>query len=486
MQNSELNQEQALQATIQNEIKKYSLPDAAIAELKEKYSGITFTSLEDKQNVKLIESAYQEVKKYRTGIENKRKELKKEYLETGRAIDGEAKRLTELLLEIEDPLAEQYALIKEAKEAEKIRKEQEKKAVLLKRVETLEEAGLEFDGNFYSLGNISLDIATIEQLPQEAYENLLTRVGEEKTRLEKEEQERIKAEQEKAEQERLEAERREKERQQLEAEKQEMIKMRIESRSEYLTNIGFVKHTNELNNNSQFFFLQIGNKNLTFQVQDIGEMDLPTWNDFKDGLDETISEAKQALQAEKEAERKRQHEEEQRKKEVAEQEAKRKAEEQQKQFELDQREQEANKLLHERSKILEDNNLVYSLSANAFLFTNDIGRVEIPLDEAKYTDDDKFAEILEKSIAKINVLGAEQEKAEQEQKRVAEERKQQEENARLAKLGDKEKVNEYFNKLRSVIQTAPDLQLQQIDQSFKQLNAFVLDQLTKFENRFNN
>lgn len=125
-------------------------------------------------------------------------------METGRAIDGEAKRLTELLLEIEDPLAEQYALIKEAKEAEKIRKEQEKKAVLLKRVETLEEAGLEFDGSFYSLGNISLDIATIEQLPQEAYENLLTRVGEEKTRLEKEEQERIKAEQEKAEQERLE------------------------------------------------------------------------------------------------------------------------------------------------------------------------------------------------------------------------------------------------------------------------------------------
>lgn len=63
MQNSELNQEQGLQATIQNEIKKYSLPDAAIAELKEKYSGIVFTSLEDKKTVKLIESAYQEVKK---------------------------------------------------------------------------------------------------------------------------------------------------------------------------------------------------------------------------------------------------------------------------------------------------------------------------------------------------------------------------------------------------------------------------------------
>lgn len=484
MQNSELNQEQALQATIQNEIKKYSLPDAAIAELKEKYSGITFTSLEDKKTVKLIESAYQEVKKYRTGIENKRKELKKEYLETGRAIDGEAKRLTELLLEIEDPLAEQYALIKEAKEAEKIRKAQEKKAVLLKRVETLEGDGLEFDGNFYSLGNISLDIATIEQLPQEAYENLLTRVSEEKTRLEKEEQERIRAEQEKAEQERLEAERKEKERQQLEEEKQEMIKMRIESRSEYLANVGFVKHINELNNNSQFFFLQIGNKNLTFQVQDIGEMDLPTWNDFKDGLDETISEAKQVLQAEQEAERKRQYEEEQRKKEAAEQEAKRKAEEQQKQFELDRREQEANKVLHERSKKLEENNLVYSLSLNAFLFTNEIGGVEISLDNVKYTDDETYNDILQKTISKINDLKQQQAQAEQEQRRVAEEIKQQEENARLAKLGDKEKVNEYFNKLRSVIQTAPDLQLQQIDQSFKQLNAFVLDQLTKFENRF--
>lgn len=475
MQNSELNQEQGLQATIQNEIKKYSLPDAAIAELKEKYSGITFTSLEDKQNVKLIERAYQEVKKYRTGIENKRKELKKEYLETGRAIDGEAKRLTELLLEIEDPLAEQYALIKEAKEAEKIRKEQEKKAVLLKRVETLEEAGLEFDGNFYSLGNISLDITTIEQLPQEAYENLLTRVGEEKTRLEKEEQERIRAEQEKAEQERLEAERKEKERQQLEAEKQEMIKMRIESRSEYLTNIGFVKHTNELNNNSQFFFLQIGNKNLTFQVQDIGEMDLPTWNDFKDGLDETISEAKQALQAEQEAERKRQ----QKAKEEAE-----KAEAERIAFE--EAEKIANEVLKTRSKTLEENGFAFSHSLNSFLFTNEIGSVEISLDNVKYTDDETYNDILQKTIAKINDLKQQQLQAEQEQRRVAEERKQQEEIARLAKLGDKEKVNEYFNKLRSVIQTAPDLQLQQIDQSFKQLNAFVLDQLAKFENRFNN
>lgn len=475
MQNSELNQEQALQATIQNEIKKYSLPDAAIAELKEKYSGITFTSLEDKQNVKLIESAYQEVKKYRTGIENKRKELKKEYLETGRAIDGEAKRLTELLLEIEDPLAEQYALIKEAKEAEKIRKEQEKKAVLLKRVETLEEAGLEFDGSFYSLGNISLDIATIEQLPQEAYENLLTRVGEEKTRLEKEEQERIRAEQEKAEQERLEAERKEKERQQLEAEKQEMIKMRIESRSEYLTNIGFVKHTNELNNNSQFFFLQIGNKNLTFQVQDIGEMDLPKWNDFKDGLDETIAEAKEALQAEQEAERKRQQEEEQRRKKEAEEKAA-----------FEEAERIANEVLKTRSKTLEENGFVFSHSLNSFLFTNEIGSVEITLDKVKYSADQVFVDLFEISLNKIKDLKQQQEEAEQEQRRVAEERKQQEEKARLAKLGDKEKVNEYFNKLRSVIETAPDLQLQQIDQSFKQLNAFVLDQLTKFENRFNN
>lgn len=482
MQNSELNQEQALQATIQNEIKKYSLPDAAIAELKEKYSGIVFTSLEDKKTVKLIESAYQEVKKYRTGIENKRKDLKKEYLETGRAIDGEAKRLTELLLEIEDPLAEQYALIKEAKEAEKIRKEQEKKAVLLKRVETLEEAGLEFDGNFYSIGNISLDIATIEQLPQEAYENLLTRVGEEKTRLEKEEQERIKAEQEKAEQERLEAERKEKEHQQLEAEKQEMIKMRIESRSEYLTNIGFVKHTNELNNNSQFFFLQIGNKNLTFQVQDIGEMDLPTWNDFKEGLDETIAEAKQALQAEQEAERKRQHEEEQRKQKAKEEAEKAEAE----RIAFEEAEKLANEVLKTRSKQLEENGFVFSHSLNSFLFTNEIGGVEISLEKVKYSADQVFIDCFKVSLNKLNDLKQQQAQAEQEQRRVAEERKQQEENARLAKLGDKEKVNEYFNKLRSVIQTAPDLQLQQIDQSFKQLNAFVLDQLTKFENRFNN
>lgn len=110
----------------QNELKTFSPSDAAIAQLAEEYMSLTIQDMNDKKAIAAVHSARMEVKRYRVDVEKKRKELKADALEYGRKVDSEAKRLTEMLLPIEQHLqgeedrvqAELDRLKKEKEEAE--------------------------------------------------------------------------------------------------------------------------------------------------------------------------------------------------------------------------------------------------------------------------------------------------------------------------------------------------------------------------------
>lgn len=193
--------ENPIQNRINQEIGKFNLADAAIAQMKSEAAQIEIKGMEDKAGYKAAKEMLSKVKKTRTSVEAKRKDLKSEYLEIGRGIDGEAKRLTDSILEIEEPLSEKIKIIDEQIQAEKERKEREAEETLKKRVEELISLGLEFNGMLYVCGNISLDVITIKNLNDKDYEVLKSKVTIEKERLEKEEAER------KAEEERIEAER---------------------------------------------------------------------------------------------------------------------------------------------------------------------------------------------------------------------------------------------------------------------------------------
>jgi len=106
---------------------KYSVTDANIQELKEKYSGLTANTNGGYQEVK---EALREVVSLRTSTEKARKAFKKDALEYGRRIDDEAKRVTALLLEVEEPLKAE----KQKVDNEKARIKAEKEAVEAKRV----------------------------------------------------------------------------------------------------------------------------------------------------------------------------------------------------------------------------------------------------------------------------------------------------------------------------------------------------------------
>ena len=64
----------------------------------------------------------------------KRKEVKEPYVKIGKDIDEEAKRLTNLILEVESPLKSEYEKIKQWEKEEEERKEAERQEKIKKRV----------------------------------------------------------------------------------------------------------------------------------------------------------------------------------------------------------------------------------------------------------------------------------------------------------------------------------------------------------------
>ena len=89
----------------------YDVTDAAIEELKQELTGLAEYSAVSKGITK--------VRTLRTRIEATRKQLKADSLAWGRKVDAEAKRITEALEAIEEPLKRLKQQIDEAKEREK-------------------------------------------------------------------------------------------------------------------------------------------------------------------------------------------------------------------------------------------------------------------------------------------------------------------------------------------------------------------------------
>ena len=169
---------------VQFEIGKFNFVDSEIAKMKEEFKDLEIKGLDDKEGIAKVADALKIVSSKRTGIESKRTELKDFYLNTGRGIDAEAKRIQALIAEVENPLKEKKNAIdlqiKKAKEEEEARLQK----ILDEKVETLKDAGIVFDGAFYSIGDsISVDLATINGLDEESFNKLLEAVKKAKEKI---------------------------------------------------------------------------------------------------------------------------------------------------------------------------------------------------------------------------------------------------------------------------------------------------------------
>jgi len=115
---------------------KYNITNAAIAAMVTDYSSL---EISDAKSYEAVRLALGEVRSKRTAVEKKRKELKARALGYGRRVDSEAKRITTLLLEIEEPL-------KEKKQAEDDKQNEAKRETERAEAERVEKIQSKIEG----------------------------------------------------------------------------------------------------------------------------------------------------------------------------------------------------------------------------------------------------------------------------------------------------------------------------------------------------
>ncbi len=138
-------------------MQKFAPTDTAIAEMSEQYLPLQVSGIDDVEGLKAVHSARLVVKSHRVQVERVRKELKADSLAYGRRVDGEAKRITALLVPIEQHLSDQENAVVAEKEriknAARLKVEAEAKAAAdkeearLKAIQEAEDARLKAEAD---------------------------------------------------------------------------------------------------------------------------------------------------------------------------------------------------------------------------------------------------------------------------------------------------------------------------------------------------
>jgi hypothetical protein len=99
-------------AAIDHAVSEIAKTDAAIAQVRDEYMELVVTGPQDQEGYKSAEVALKKVVRMRTSVEKKRKELKADSVRYGKAVDGEARRIRELIEPIEEHLKKQCDIVR--------------------------------------------------------------------------------------------------------------------------------------------------------------------------------------------------------------------------------------------------------------------------------------------------------------------------------------------------------------------------------------
>lgn len=194
---------------------KYNVTDAAIEQLQRDFGGLTIADAEDKANFNKVHAARMKVRAIRLATEDTRKKLKGPVVDHGKLIDEEAKRITGLLAPIESHLQKQEDSYNAELARIKREADQAKQRALQARLDRLAEIG------------VMMNPLIVGQMDDVDFAELLKERTEQFQR-EKEEADRLAAEQKQkqdaeAEAQRLETERLAEERRQFDLERQQFL-----------------------------------------------------------------------------------------------------------------------------------------------------------------------------------------------------------------------------------------------------------------------
>lgn len=147
-----------------------------LASLRKKYSKIEINSLEDTKLYELVKKGISEVRPLRTATEKKTKELTAEARVFVDKVRNMGADIQAEIAKIEDPLwkeREKY----EALQKQKIEDEAKEKAIRKNsRLAKLTNNGCGFNGQWWSINDITIGIQMIEEMTDDSFEDLLQKV----------------------------------------------------------------------------------------------------------------------------------------------------------------------------------------------------------------------------------------------------------------------------------------------------------------------
>lgn len=177
--------EKLIQAFIQTEVSNYTTSPETCKKLVKESKKLTIKDKNDKEGFEKLQKKYREFVKVRTSTEKERKFIVEPYLKIKEGIDDVGKNdILGILKPEEERMKSQLDQWKKWEEEEAERIEAEAKKILDERIKELQEVGLKFDGNFYSIGEtISVDIVTIKDFSDEVFAEFKKRVSDENDKI---------------------------------------------------------------------------------------------------------------------------------------------------------------------------------------------------------------------------------------------------------------------------------------------------------------
>ena len=184
----------------------YNVTEEAIEALRVKYANPKRP--ESKEELAVLGKGINEVRKLRTTVEKRRKELKAEALAYGRMVDSTAKNITSKLLEIEEPMKaikKEIEEEEERREAERVRDIKEKMETMrglplkascmeVEGISSMIENLLSWEITCWEFGEFKLDAQKIKETAIAALNEILTRKKEDEENRKRAEQARLEAE----------------------------------------------------------------------------------------------------------------------------------------------------------------------------------------------------------------------------------------------------------------------------------------------------
>lgn len=161
---------------IKFEIAKINVTDQAIAQLRNDFLPLTIADINDKIGYERVKEALSIVREKRLAVEEKRKELKADSLEYGRAVDAEAARVQKGIAEIEGHLKGEKDRIDVAKEEIKNAKKRAEQEKIKRRTDELIKYGALFNGVTWQIGRVGVSQTEIVDAVEDMWRSVMQTV----------------------------------------------------------------------------------------------------------------------------------------------------------------------------------------------------------------------------------------------------------------------------------------------------------------------